>query len=143
MLFYIIYNILFCLPEQMLWYLYICNSVKVNMKSKLTCYLVFTCFPSLKVVHTSHVKNKYDFTCVKHVYTLPTKISSVINWIRFYFFCIFASVASILIGKDNEYDNAYENFGLSVQGPFTMNISSKHLKNNLVHQHYTVQQPNS
>ncbi len=33
-------------------------------------------------------------------------------------FYIFASVASVLIGKDDEYEkNAYENFGLSVQGP--------------------------
>ncbi len=39
--------------------------------------------------------------------------------IRFDFLC-FASVASIFIGKDDEYEinkNAYEQFGLSVQGP--------------------------
>ncbi len=36
-------------------------------------------------------------------------------------FCVFASVASILIRKDDEYEkkhkNAYETFGLIVQGP--------------------------
>ncbi len=36
-------------------------------------------------------------------------------------FCVFASVTSILIGKVDEYrkkkKNAYENFGLGVQGP--------------------------
>ncbi len=37
-------------------------------------------------------------------------------------FCVFAPVASILIGKDDEKEkmkkkNAYENFRLSVQGP--------------------------
>ncbi len=32
-------------------------------------------------------------------------------------FCVFASVASILIGKDDEYEkNAYKNVGLRVQG---------------------------
>ncbi len=62
------------------------------------------------------LKNKYD----NHVYTLPLKISSVIKFGSGLIFCVFASVASILIGKDDEYKkmkNAYENFGLSVQEP--------------------------
>ncbi len=59
--------------------------------------------------------------CVNHNYTLRTKLSSVINFLGSgSIFCVFASVASILIGKDDEYEinkNAYEQFGLSVQGP--------------------------
>ncbi len=63
--------------------------------------------------------------CVNHVYTLPPKLSSIIK--KFgpgSIFCVFASVASIFIGKDDEYEkkekkNAYENFGLGVHGPLS------------------------
>ncbi len=42
---------------------------------------------------------------MNHVYTLPPKLSSVIKKIRpGSIFCVFASVASILIGKDDEYE---------------------------------------
>ncbi len=60
--------------------------------------------------------------CVNDVYTLPPKLSSVIK--KFgsgSIFCVFTSVTSILIGKDDEYEkngkNAYKNFRLSVQWP--------------------------
>ncbi len=42
--------------------------------------------------------------CVNHIYTLPPKLSSVIK--KFgsgSIFCVFASVTSILIGKDDKY----------------------------------------
>ncbi len=48
--------------------------------------------------------------CVNHVYTLPLKLSSVIK--KFgsgSIFCVFASVTSILIGKDDEYEKKTEN----------------------------------
>ncbi len=43
--------------------------------------------------------------CVNHVYALPPKLSSVIKkCVSGSIFCVFASVASILIGKDDEYE---------------------------------------
>ncbi len=43
-----------------------------------------------------------------------------------FIFCVFASVVIILIGKDDEYEknwkSAYENFGLSVQGPLQFEL---------------------
>ncbi len=54
----------------------------------------------------SHLHTASD-TFVRHKKIRPGSI-----------FCILASIASILIGKDDEYEkNTYENFGLSVQGP--------------------------
>ncbi len=56
--------------------------------------------------------------CVNHVYTLPPKLSSTIK--RFDFLR-FSSVASMSIGKGDEYGgekkNTYTNVGLRVHGP--------------------------
>ncbi len=62
------------------------------------------------------LKTKYD----NRIYTLPPKLSSVIKKIRIRFDFLRFRICNkhFDIGKDAEYEkNAYENFGLSVQGP--------------------------
>ncbi len=54
-------------------------------------------------------------SCVNHVYTHSPKLFSVIKFGSGSIFCVFTSVASILIGNYDEYNflfflNAYENF---------------------------------
>ncbi len=57
---------------------------------------------SLKFLHVKNINT--TSRCVNHVYTLPPKLSSIIK--KFgsgLIFCVFASVASILIRKNDEY----------------------------------------
>jgi len=60
----------------------------------------FRIFAHYKINTTSH--------CVNHVYTLPPKLSSVIKKGSGSIFCIYASVASILIGNDEYENDKYE-----------------------------------
>ncbi len=72
-------------------------------------------------VHT--LKNKYDLTlCQSRLHTASeTFVRQKKKIGSDSFFCVFASVACILIGKEDEYEKngktACENFGLSVQWP--------------------------
>ncbi len=53
--------------------------------------------------------------CVNHVYTLPPKLSSVKKTFGSgSIFCVFASIACNLIGKDREYGKTYANISDSV-----------------------------
>ncbi len=60
------------------------------------------------------LKNKYDLTlCQSRLHTASETFVHQKQFGSGSIFCVFASVACILIGKDGEY----ENFGLSVQWP--------------------------
>ncbi len=68
------------------------------------------------------LKNKYNHTlCQTRLPLKPLKLSSVVKKKigSVSILCIFASIASILIGKDDKYKKKciYENVGLSVQCP--------------------------
>ncbi len=73
----------------------------------------------VRVRNSRKLKNKYDLTlCQSRLHTASETFvrHNFLDQVRFSAF--FASVASILIGKEDEKKkNAYENFGLSVQGP--------------------------
>ncbi len=99
------------------------HTLHAQMHAYVLFSLVGLAVQSLKVIaHGVRWKINTTSRCVDHVYTLSPKLSSVKkkNWNQVRFSCVFASVASILIGSDDEYknmENAYKNFGLSVQGP--------------------------
>ncbi len=70
---------------------------------------------SPKFLHIKKI-NKYDLTLCKS--RLHTASETFIHHKKFgsgSIFCLFASVAGILIGKDDEYEKTCENAGLSVQ----------------------------
>ncbi len=73
----------------------------------------------VRVRNSRKLKNKYDLTlCQSRLHTASETFvrHNFLDQVRFSAF--FASVASILIGKEDEKKkNAYEDFGLSVQGP--------------------------
>ncbi len=69
------------------------------------------------------MKNKYDLTlCQSRLHTASETFVCQKKFGSGLIFCVFASVACILIGEDGEYEkkkrkNACKNFGLSVQWP--------------------------
>ncbi len=74
------------------------------------------------------LKNKYDLTLCQSCLHTASETSSVIR--KFgsgSILCVFASVTSILIGKDDEYENkkSYENVGHSVLGPLKPGYTSR------------------
>ncbi len=82
---------------------HLCTFVKNRKISMQKCFINVRNFRILI--------NKFDLV-VNHIYTLPPKLSSVIKKFRSgSIFCVFASVALILMGKDDEC----ENFGLKVR----------------------------
>ncbi len=94
-------------------------TLKLNHKHQFIWVLLSKGENDILIRNFRTLKNKYDFTLCQSIYTLPLKRSSVIKQFRSgSIFCIFASIACILIGKDEEYEkikNARENFRLSVQ----------------------------
>ncbi len=77
---------------------------------------------SESIWHPKNLKHlKWYVTNLQLVLKSASEIFVCHKKIRIRFnFLLFTSIASILIGKDDEYEkkNAYENFGLRVQGPY-------------------------
>jgi len=98
----------------------VAGSVCIHMHTQYICFLHSLSHAWVKVI--AHRVRKFRTkifarkkkqvwpSCLNHVYTLPPKLSSVMKKSRseIQIVCVFASVACILIGKDEKYEKNWK-----------------------------------